>query len=181
MSPYPQTNYYNNYAAQAPYPQNYNNLSQGMSKLVESTEYAPSGAPQATEESKDTKKTDEKKTKVLLTDDYIMSLENYLNNENTKIRLSAAKELLERFKEDDTRKTDVALTALLNKVIQDPSPTVRFMGLTVLDIGYATGNQDTVNLLKQIQQSSDQYGEDALLASQALLKMSGQKVEIPKE
>ena len=109
-----------------------------------------------------------------------MSLENYLNNQDPKIRLTAAKELLERFKEDDTRKNDPALTALLNKVIQDPKASVRYVGLTTLDVGYASGNQETVEILKQLQNRPDlEYGEDSILASQILLKMSGQKVTIP--
>lgn len=130
----------------------------------------------------DSKKTEEKKKKekVILTDDYIKSLENYLNNQDPKIRLTAAKELLERFKEDDTRKNDPALCALLNKVIQDPKASVRYIGLTTLDVGYAGGNNETVDILKQLQSRTDlEYGEDSILASQILLKMSGQKVQVP--
>lgn len=127
------------------------------------------------------KKTEEKKKeKVILTDDYIKSLENYLNNQDPKIRLTAAKELLERFKEDDTRKNDPALCALLNKVIKDPKASVRYVGLTTLDVGYAGGNNETIDILKQLQNRTDlEYGEDSVLASQILLKMSGQKVQVP--
>ena len=57
-----------------------------------------------------------KKTKVVaLTNEYIMSLENYLNNPNTEIRLMAAKEILTRLDEDKERFDDAALNALLNK------------------------------------------------------------------
>ena len=52
-----------------------------------------------------------------LTDDYIKSLENYMNNENPKIRLIGTKEVLERFKEDENRKDNPSLMALLNKSI----------------------------------------------------------------
>ncbi len=57
---------------------------------------------------------------VALTDEYIMSLENYLNNQNTDIRLMAAKEVLTRLDEDKSRFDDAALNALLNKMLQDP-------------------------------------------------------------
>jgi len=177
---YPQASLYNNYAPPADYPANYNNNINTSSKAVsnEPLNAAPAPAapePAKTDEKKDDKK-EEKKTKVLLTDDYIKSLENYFNSEDSKIRLTASKELLERFKEDETRRTDIALTALLNKALQDTSPTVRFVALTALDVGYAAGDAQTAEILKQIQQLPDSYGEDALLASQVLLKMSGQRV-----
>lgn len=126
------------------------------------------------------KQTDKTKTKVILTDDYIRALENYLNNQDAKVRLTAAKQLLERFKEDPSRRMDPALTALLNKVLQDPKASVRYVGLTTLDTGYALGNDETVAILKQIQERSDiMYGEDAVLASNILLKMSAPRVEVP--
>lgn len=121
------------------------------------------------------KKEKENKPKVALTDDYIKTLENYLNSQDKKIRLMGAKELFERFKEDETRKDDAALTALLNKTIQDPAETVKFVGLTALDAGYATGNDETAQILTQMQSSDSSYGEDAALASRILLKMSGYK------
>ena len=126
----------------------------------------------------ETKKTEEKKEnkpKVALTDDYIKTLENYLNSQDKKIRLMGAKELFDRFKEDETRKDDAALTALLNKTLQDPAETVKFVALTALDAGYATGNDETAQILTQMQSSNSSYGEDAALASQILLKMSGYK------
>ncbi|MCD8025184.1 MAG: hypothetical protein LUE64_06580 [Candidatus Gastranaerophilales bacterium] len=115
----------------------------------------------------------EDKQKVALTDDYIKTLENYLNSQDKKVRLMGAKELLERFKEDETRKDDAALTALLNKTLQDPADTVKFIGLTALDTGYAAGNNETAQILTQMQSSDSNYGEDASLASKVLLKMSG--------
>lgn len=135
---------------------------------------APAPAP-ATNENKKNEKV------VVLTDDYIRSLENYLNNQDPKIRMQGVNELLKRFKEDKSRMNDAALTALLNKALQDPSASVRFMALTVLDVGYAGGNDETVNILKQLesQNGSVQQNEDARLASQVLLKASGQTVEMP--
>lgn len=128
------------------------------------------------------KETKTKTKKVVpLTDDYIKSLENYMNNENPKIRLIGAKEVLERFKEDENRKDNPSLMPLLNKALRDSSPSVRFLALTALQLGYAVGNNETVTILKEIQsQNADKIGEDALLASEILLNMSqGQKIEVP--
>ena len=116
-----------------------------------------------------TEQTTETKTKkvVPLTDEYVKSLENYLNNNNPKIRLIGAKELLERFKEDENRKDNPSLMPLLNKALKDPSPSVRFLALTMLQLEYAVGNDETVTLLKQIQsQNTDKIGQDSLLASE---------------
>ncbi len=172
---YPTTSLYDpNSGMVNPYPMNYN------SPINQTNNTTNVNNNNETNKTDDKKKDDKKKEKVILTDNYIMSLENYLNNQDPKIRLTAAKELLERFKEDDTRKTDPALTALLNKVIQDPKASVRYVGLTTLDVGYALGNQETVQILQQLQNRPDlEYGEDSILASQILLKMSGQKVTIP--
>lgn len=117
------------------------------------------------------------KPKIPLTDDYVKTLENYLNSQDKKIRLMGAKELFDRFKEDETRKQDPALTALLNKILQDPAETVKFVGLTALDSGYAMGNNETAQILNQMQGSNSSYGEDAALASQVLLKMSGNQAK----
>ena len=124
-----------------------------------------------------------KKTKkvVPLTDDYIKSIENYMNNDNPKVRLIGTKELLERFKEDENRKDNPSLMPLLNKALKDTSSAVRFLALTILQLGYAVGNDETVTILKDIQsKNTDKIGEDALLASEILLKMAApQKVEAP--
>lgn len=137
---------------------------------------------QTSSEVDNSSKTKEKTKKVVpLTDDYIKSIENYMNNENPKIRLIGAKELLERFKEDENRKDNPSLMPLLNKALKDTSPSVRFLGLTMLQLGYALGNDETVTLLKDIQsKNQDKVGEDALLASEILLNMSAnQKVKVP--
>ena len=132
-------------------------------------------------ESKDEKK-DTKKTIVPLTNEYIMSLENYLNDSNPKIRLIAAKEIMQRFKEDDNRKDNKSLVPLLNKTLQDTSPSVRFLGLTTLQLGYSVGDDTTVAILKNIASKKDtKMSEDQVLASEILLKMSGgQQIEVKK-
>ena len=61
----------------------------------------------------DLEKNGKQKRVVNLTDEYIMSLENYLNNPNTEIRRMATKEILTRLDEDKTRYDDAALNALV--------------------------------------------------------------------
>ena len=112
-----------------------------------------------------------KKTKVVsLTNEYIMSLENYLNNPNTDIRLMAAKEILTRLDEDKSRYDDAALNALINKMLQDPNKLVRIAAMSALSSELASGNDYTVELLTRIQQNPEADPEDVLEASQILLK-----------
>ena len=133
---------------------------------------------------KETKKEEKKEPEthkeniVQLTDDYIKTLENYMNNPNPKVREMAIKEIMERFKEHKSRYTDKALTNLLNKALQDRSKAVRFVALVTLDSEFARGDKLTVDLLNKMQSSSAVYGEDALMASDILLKMSRNKVEV---
>ncbi|MBR1976769.1 HEAT repeat domain-containing protein [bacterium] len=111
-----------------------------------------------------------------LNDEYIRTLENYLNDNDPKVRLMGTTELLNRFKELEARKQDPALTALLNKALKDPSASVRQMALTILNVGYAAGNEETTALLNNIQAntSSETYAEDALVAKEILLKQAQQ-------
>lgn len=109
---------------------------------------------------------------VALTNEYIMSLENYLDNPNAEIRLMAAKEILTRLNEDKNRYDDAALNALLNKMLQDPSKLVRIAALSAFSSQLASGNDYTVELLTQIQNNPNGDKEDALQAADSLLKMS---------
>ena len=188
------------------YPSNYNNLyqpdlrstypqvnslpqqqeqsglnAQGQAPLAQKTD-VPTEEVKSSEEEK---KTDEKKDKepkkiTPLTDEYVKSLENYLNDSDSKVRLIGAKELVERFKESEDRKDNPSLVPLLNKVLKDKSPSVRFLGLVALNLGYSCGNDETVQILKQIQQGqTDKSGQDKLLADEILLKMSApEQVEV---
>jgi len=128
-------------------------------------------------ENKSSDKKTEKREIVQLTDDYIRNLENYLNSQDKEIRLMGAKEVVARLEEDESRKDDKALNALINKMLQDPSTSVRILALSALDSRAATGDSYTVALLKQMQNSKTGYGQDAMQATNILLKMSGQKVE----
>ncbi len=156
-------------------------MTDGVNLLEKTTnETNSSSSTVQNEQNKENEKTKTKQI-VPLTDDYVKSLENYLNSNNPKIRLIGAKDLLERFKEDENRKDNPSLMPLLNKALRDVSPSVRFLALTALQLDYAVGNDETVAILKEIQtQNQDKIGEDSILASEILLKMSaGQKVEVP--
>ena len=98
------------------------------------------------------------------------------------MRLIGAKELVERLKEDDNRKDNKSLIPLLNKTLKDTSPSVRFLGLTALQLGYCTGDDETVKILKEIQaQNKDKFGQDSLLASEILLKMAAPQAEVKQQ
>lgn len=114
-----------------------------------------------------------KQTRVIaLTNEYIMSLENYLNNPNKDIRIMASKEILTRLDEDKTRFDDAALNALLNKMLQDPEKLVRVAALSAFSSGLASGNDYTVQLLNKIQQDPKSDQQDVIDAANILLKMS---------
>lgn len=119
----------------------------------------------------------EKRKIVELTEDYIRNLEAHLNSQEKAVRINAAKEVFARLEEDDSRNDDKALTALVNKMLQDPCEEVRILALSALDGRICKGDDYTVNVLKGMQQSNNGYGQDAIDASSILLKMSGRQVE----
>lgn len=159
----PPNNYTNSCQAPGCYPSNY--YTQNLAAVPPPV--APAGEA----------KKKEKKDIVMLTDGYIKNLENYLNNQNTQVRLQGAKEVMARFQEDPSRKDDPALNALVNKMLQDPSQPVKFIGMSLIEGRHATGNDHSVVLLQKIQNDKTGYGEDSLKASNALLKMSAQTTQ----
>ncbi|MBQ9246377.1 hypothetical protein IJ182_08945 [bacterium] len=116
---------------------------------------------------------------VELTDDYIKTLESYLKSADSKIRQSGIKELVNRFEEDDSRYEDPALTALLNIALLDPQPSNRLMAISVIAGGRAHGDENTIALLKQCEQSDALYGQEATLANKALLKTAEIRQVVP--
>lgn len=161
------------YTTNPGYPPNYytQNLAQTQSQVInQAPAPAPIEAPKAEEAA--VAKT-EKRPIIELTDDYIKNLESYLNSQKKDVRMMGAKEVFKRLEEDDSRKDDVALNALVNKMLQDPYEPVKFIGMVALDSKLATGNELTIKLLKNIQQDKSGHGEDALKASNILLGMSG--------
>lgn len=113
-----------------------------------------------------------KKDVVVLTDEYIMSLENFLNNPNKEIRRKGASEVINRLGEDKNRRNDPALNALLNKMLQDPDAGVRTLGISAFSSGIASGNDFTVQLLKYMEANPQLYPNDTEQVAVALLKMA---------
>ena len=140
-----------------------------------------------TEKTSSDEKTDNKKKKektiTPLTNDYIKNLENYLNSNNAKIRLIGMKELMERFKEDENRRDNKSLIPLLNKALQDTNSAIRFLAMTTLQLGYSVGDDTTVRILTKIaNENQDKFGQDAILASEILLKLSApQGIKVNEE
>lgn len=115
----------------------------------------------------------EKKVKIVaLTNEYIMSLEDYLNNPNNEIRYTAAKEILTRLDEDRSRFNDAALNALLNKMLQDPDKSIRVAAMSAFSSGLASGNDFTTKLLKDMQNNPNADKDDVVAAADILLKMA---------
>ena len=150
------------------YAQQNENLNNDMTKSENIKEDLAQREAEIAEEKKNTKET----KIVALTDEYIKSLENYLNNPNDEIRLMASKEILTRLDEDKDRYDDAALNALLNKMMQDPNKLVRIAALSAFSSQLASGNDYTVKLLHNIQSNPNSDKEDVLQAADILLKMS---------
>lgn len=125
------------------------------------------------------KKNQKTKNIVALTDDYIKNLENYLRSPNKDLKVYAIKEVANRFAEDEKRRTNPSLNALLNLALQAKEPQVRFLALALLTSGAAGGNDITVQILNNMQQSSAYQGAEANDAKKALLKMSETVVRVP--
>lgn len=122
---------------------------------------------------------DKTKRIVQLTDDYIKSLESYLRNPDETIRKTAIKEIIQRFEEDDSRYDDPALTALLNIALQDPVPSNRVFAMSVVAGGKAHGDENTINILNNLTTSDKMYGQEAKMASSALIKAAQDTEMVP--
>ena len=120
-----------------------------------------------------------KRNVVALTDDYIKNLENYLRSPNKDLKIYAAQQLIQRFEEDESRKTNKPLNALLNLALQAKEYQVRYAALSLLNTGLAGGNEVTVQILNNLQQSNLYKGLEANDVKKALLKMSETVVKVP--
>ena len=154
------------------------NMAQTSPVTQQQAPTVPIGATNINANQQDNNKTVAKKDIVLLTDEYIKTLENYIRNDNPDIKLMGAKELMKRFREDESRKNDPALTSLLNLTLQSRYSTVKAVGLGIIKNGWAQGDQFTQQLLSQIQQSNTGYGLDALDAAEAALKSAGKTIKV---
>lgn len=126
------------------------------------------------EEKKETKKI------VELTDDYIKTLENYLKSPDETVRRAGIIDLVKRFEEDSSRYDDAALTALLNIALQDPKADNRLLAMSAIAGENAHGDDNTVALLQMLQKSDKLFGQEAKMATEALLKAAQTKTEVSK-
>ena len=124
-----------------------------------------------------------KKTKkvVELTDDYIKTLESYLRSNDSSVRKMGVQELIKRFEEDSSRYNDEALTALLNIALQDKDASNRMLAMSSIAGSAAHGDENTVALLQRLQQSDKMYGQEAKMATEALLKASQTMTTVPDD
>jgi hypothetical protein len=170
-----------NYSTNPVYPANYytQNLAQQQSitptQPAQATQTQTTQPVQPVKEVEDSKKKTEKRPVVKLSDDYIKNLESYLNSQDKKERLAGAKEVLARLQEDDSRKNDEALRALVNKMLQDPYQPVRIVGLVALEQEMVLPNDKSIAVLKQIQTKQTKDHADQMQASSILLKSTGTK------
>lgn len=118
------------------------------------------------------------KNVVELTDDYIKTIENYLRSPDESVRKAGIVDLLKRFGEDSSRYDDPALTALLNIALQDPKANNRLLAMSSISGEMAHGDENTVQLLKNLQTSDKLYGQEAKMATEALLKAAQTRTEI---
>lgn len=121
----------------------------------------------------------EKQPAVALTNEYIKLLEKNLNNKDKTIRSKAVAELVKRFKEDESRKDNPALTNLLNLALQDESKPIVFAAMQALENDYANGNDFTVKLLQEIQAKQDKFGNSDT-AEGLLTKIAGKNIDANK-
>ncbi len=113
----------------------------------------------------------------MLSNDYIKIIENYLNSQDAEVRKMGAHEVVDRLAEDSSRNDDPALTALVNKMLQDPSSYIRALALGLVESRTILGDDLTVKILKDMQKSKSSLGLDANQATSALLKMAQKTVE----
>ena len=115
-----------------------------------------------------------KKTKniVKLTNDYIKTLESFLRSQDASIRKQGIQDLVKRFEEDNSRYDNASLTALLNIALQDPDAHNRMIALSTVASGGAHGDKNTVQILNNLKTSDKLYGQEAKMATNALLKAS---------
>ena len=118
----------------------------------------------------------------LLTDEYVKTLEYYLNSQNTDIRTMAAKEVIDRMKEDKTRKNNPVLIALNNKMLKDPKQPIRFLAMGAIEAQYISGDEETLQTLNQIKSKLNSenamQSTDAIKASKALVQLTKTTKEV---
>jgi len=141
------------------YPPANNTVQDTKKEVIESKkEVLPAPAPEKKPEETKNELKNNKKPAVELTDIYIQQLEKKLNNKDKNERAHAVAELVNRFKEDETRKDDPRLTNLLNMALQDSSKPIVLAAMQSIENGYANGNQVTEQRLQTIRDAKDTFG-----------------------
>lgn len=145
------------------------------------SQQAPIANTPIADESKSTEAPKKTKKVVELTDDYIKTLESYLRSNDSSVRKMGVQELIKRFEEDNSRYDDEALTALLNIALQDKDVSNRMLAMSAVAGSSAHGDENTVALLQKLQQSDKMYGQEAKMATEALLKASQTMTMVPDD
>ena len=171
------SNYYTTQMGQCTCPNCADTNGNGKQKNSDNNQQESSSSTNVTNNVTSTGDKTEKKRVVLLNDNYIKNLENMLNSQDKSQRITAAKAVFERLDEDSTRKDDKALTALINKMLQDPVQEIRLLALSALEGRICNGDDFTVAVLKQMQSNPQGQGFDAADSSRILLDMSAQRVD----
>ena len=140
-------------------------------------EVLPTPAPEKKPEETKNEMKNNKKPVVELTDVSVQQLEKKLNNNDKNERAHAVAELINRFKEDETRKDDPRLTNLLNMALQDSSKPIVLAAMQSIGNGYANGNQITEQRLQAIRDSRDTFGNSET-AEGILAKISAKQPEV---
>lgn len=97
-----------------------------------------------------------KKRITVLTDEYIQKLDKMLDSDDKSLREYAAKQVIQRLQEDETRHGDKALNALIDKMLLDPYDyRVRGRALNAIDLNLAGGDDKTLAILEKISQEPD--------------------------
>lgn len=103
---------------------------------------------------------------------YLKNLRERLLNTNEEVRITAIKEIMTKFKEEKALKKNKELISLLNMAIDDKSHIVRFYAIATVASGYTKGDNLTRKKLDFMQYQNTSYNEDAILASEALIKIA---------
>ncbi len=173
---YPQP-YFNNNVTSQPQ-QQVQQQSQQIPQAEEQNSQAaqPIANTPISEKTEGTKENESSKPIVELTDDYIKTLENFIRSNDATVRKSGIGQIIKRFEEDKSRYDDPALTALLNIALQDPDSSNRLLAMSPIAAGCAHGDKNTVKLLQELQKSDKLYGQEAKMATDALINTSQTKV-----
>jgi len=108
----------------------------------------------------------------VINDEYIKTLEQWLNSQDLSERKIAAKHILARLQEDKRRYDNPALNALVTKMLQDPNQDIRSIALLTLNTKLARGNEYTQGILRNLTESTACFGLEGKQAREALMNMS---------